>query len=468
MSSIAERPAIPAQVADALIALDDAVGMLARAPSDMLDTRARLDALTVITRAARRLAGVENELIAGLARDAVPVELGDGLTSCLSRMLRINPNEAAARVRDAEDVATRTAMTGEPLHPRLTATAAGVRRGELSRAHVREIHRFCHNLPALIPSDERDSAEAFLADLATRLTPTELRKAADQLLAYMGHEDDFSDNDRSRRRGFSWSQQDADGMSKGTLWATPALRAELDAIFAAWASPGKCNPDDETPCVDGEPEPQVADRDSRSPHQRRHDALSAVARAMLASGQLGQHNGLPVTVIVSTSLQELQSAAGKAHTGGGTHLPMRDLIRAASHANHYLVIYDGATEQPLWLGRTRRTASPGQRIVLHDKDRGCTFPGCSLPGYQCQAHHATCDWANGGVTNIDDLTFACWAHHPLVTNGGWTTRKDVFGRTEWLPPPGSPISGGTNDFHHPERYLDQPRRDKSPPGDQTR
>ena len=88
---------------------------------------------------------------------------------------------------------------------------------------------------------------------------------------------------------------------------------------------------------------------------------------MLASGQLGQHNGLPVTVIVTATLQELQDGTGKAHTGGGTLLPMADVIRMATHANHYLAVFDGATELPLWLGRTRRTASPGQRIVLHTK-----------------------------------------------------------------------------------------------------
>ncbi|PIB72116.1 DUF222 domain-containing protein, partial [Mycolicibacterium brumae] len=40
-----------------------------------------------------------------------------------------------------------------------------------------------------------------------------------------------------------------------------------------------------------------------------HDALVAAMRALLASGDLGQHNGLPVTVIVTTTLAELNAAA---------------------------------------------------------------------------------------------------------------------------------------------------------------
>ena len=135
---------------------------------------------------------------------------------------------------------------------------------------------------------------------------------------------------------------------------------------------------------------------------------------------------------------------------------MRDVIRMASHAHHYLTIYDGATEKPLWLGRTRRTAAPGQRIVLHHKDRGCSFPGCTMPGYLSEVHHAVADWANGGLTNIDELTFACPAHHRLVTNHGWTTRKNAFGHTEWKPPPQLPLPGDTNAYHHPERYLEPP------------
>lgn len=71
-----------------------------------------------------------------------------------------------------------------------------------------------------------------------------------------------------------------------------------------------------------------------------HDALNAALRAMLASGQLGQHNGLPASIIVTTTLRELESGCGKALTGGGTPLPMSEVIRLAAHAHHYLAIFD--------------------------------------------------------------------------------------------------------------------------------
>ncbi|CPS74192.1 REP13E12 repeat protein [Mycobacteroides abscessus subsp. massiliense] len=111
---------------------------------------------------------------------------------------------------------------------------------------------------------------------------------------------------------------------------------------------------------------------------------------------------------------------------------MRDLIRMAAHAHHYLAIFND-NGRPLYLGRSKRITSPEQRLVLHARDRGCTHPGCHVPGYLRQVHHIT-DWAHDGPTDIDNLTFACAPHHHLL-NHGWTTRKRKDGTTEWIPPP---------------------------------
>jgi hypothetical protein len=265
---------------------------------------------------------------------------------------------------------------------------------------------------------------------------------------------DFSDVDRARRRHLTIGKQGADGMSEVRGLLDPETRAMFDAIFAKWAAPGMCNPDDEVPCVDGRPSEAHIQNDQRSPAQRNHDALKAMGRSVLSSGELGQHNGLPCTVVVSTTLQELESGAGYAVTGGGTLLPMSDVIRFAAHAHHYLYIFDKHTNEPLYLARSKRIASPGQRIVLHAQDRGCTFPGCTVPGYGCQVHHAELDWVDGGLTNITDECLACGPHNRLVKRGGWRTRKRKDGRTEWIPPPH--LDNGqarVNNYHHPERYL---------------
>ena len=135
---------------------------------------------------------------------------------------------------------------------------------------------------------------------------------------------------------------------------------------------------------------------------------------------------------------------------------MSDVLRLATHAYHYLAIFDG-NGQTLALDRTRRFASPAQRIVLFNKERGCTFPGCTVPGYDCQVHHATKDWVDGGLTNVDDITLACKCHNLRVKPGGWSTRKLRDGTTEWIPPPQLELPGGVNDFHDPDRLLNRDR-----------
>jgi hypothetical protein len=47
---------------------------------------------------------------------------------------------------------------------------------------------------------------------------------------------------------------------------------------------------------------------------RNHDGLLAGLRSLLMSGELGQHNGLPVTIIVTTTLTDLEAAAGRGLT----------------------------------------------------------------------------------------------------------------------------------------------------------
>ena len=64
-------------------------------------------------------------------------------------------------------------------------------------------------------------------------------------------------------------------MSKISALLDPEARATFDAVLAKWASPGMCNPDDENPCMDGQPSEAAIQADTRSQAQRNHDALKA-------------------------------------------------------------------------------------------------------------------------------------------------------------------------------------------------
>ena len=64
-------------------------------------------------------------------------------------------------------------------------------------------------------------------------------------------------------------------MSAVRGWLTPEARATWEAVLAKLAAPGMCNPDDDTPVVDGAPPEEAVQRDTRTAPQRNHDGLNA-------------------------------------------------------------------------------------------------------------------------------------------------------------------------------------------------
>ncbi|VBA55356.1 HNH endonuclease signature motif containing protein [Mycobacterium pseudokansasii] len=431
-------------------ALDSDLDRLCELSFDVLTTPERLRALERLEGVARRLRTPQHALINQLGAQAGEEELGAKLLSALADRLRITKAEAGRRIDEAADLGQRRALTGEPLAPQLTATAAAQRDGLVGDGHVRVIRSFFAHLPAEVDLGTREAAEADLARKACGYRPDELATYAQRIMDWLNPDGEFRDQERARKRGIMLGKQEFDGMSRISGMLTPELRAAVEAVLAKLAAPGACNPDDQTPVVDETPDEDAVRRDTRSQAQRNHDGFLAGLRALLASGELGQHNGLPVSIVVTTTLQDLEAAAGKGLTGGGTLVPMSDVIRWAGHAHHYLAIFDRG--KALALYHTKRLASPGQRIMLYARDRGCTKPGCDAPAYHSQVHHVQ-GWATTRRTDIDQLTLACGVDNRLVEKG-WITRKNAHGDTEWIPPPhldhGQPR---TNSFHHPERLL---------------
>jgi hypothetical protein len=417
---------------------------------DALTTPEHLAVLQRCERMRRWLPAIEHPMINQLSDQADPAELGGTLAGALANRLRITRTEASRRIHHAADLGPRRALNGEPLEPVLPATAQAQRNGVIGFGHVAVIRGFFHRLPDFVDIETRHKAEAHLARLAGEHRPDELARLADTLTDCLNPDGDFTDIDRARRRGITIGKQDIDGMSPISGYLSPEARATIDAVFAKLAAPGMCNSADVEPCVSGTPSQAAIDNDTRSAGQRNHDALLALARHALASGELGQHNGLPASIVVTTTLKELEAGSGKALTGGGSLLPMSDVIRLAGHAHHYLVIFDKG--KALALYHTKRLASPAQRIVLYAKDRGCSFPGCTVPANLCEAHHCN-PYATNPVTDVNDLTLACGPNHKLAEQG-WTTRKNAHGDTEWIPPAhldhGQPR---TNTYHHPEKLL---------------
>lgn len=397
-----------------------------------------------------RMFGEVAEPIDGTNDPGLPA--GVKVRDLLASRLRLTAGEVRRRFRVASRIRPRRSLTGPSLPAELPILAAAVEAGELGDDHIGAVCRALDVLPASVSPADKDSAERTLVRHARTQDAQFVTTIGATIADCLNRDGNFTDEDHARRRGLALGRQGPDGMSRLSGWLDPETRSYLEAVTAA-VRPGRHQRDGAG---------DTGERDTRSPEQRCHDGLKLGLKEALASGGLGLHRGVPVTVIATTTLAELEQAAGAvgdpglampgpARTGGGGRLPMRDLIRLAANAIHYLAVFDNHSDRPLYLGRSKRIATADHRMICYARDRGCTKPNCFEPGYHSEVHHAL-DWNAGGPTDADNLYFACAPHHMTVTRGQCTTTVTDAGRIVWSDGTGPPR---VNRVHRPRELLDE-------------
>jgi len=371
------------------------------------------------------------------------------VVNSLAARLRIEPREIKRRMKTAARLCPRRQLSGPPLPPQLPHVADALAAGVIGEDHLRVIGRAIDELPSAVSVTDRDDVERSLVREATKNDAGIVKALARRIDEIFNPDGDFDEADRARRRGLLLGPQGRDGMSRLSGYIDPETRGYLEAVTAA-VRPGRHLPDG-----------SVAEGpDERSSAQRCHDGLKLGLKAGIASGGLGSHRGHPVTMVVRTTLAELNQAAhavtnpaipmpSPARTGGNSVLPMRDVIRLAADAIHYLAVFDEHTERPIYLGRQTRIATTDQRIICYSRDGGCTRPGCRAPGYHSEVHHSP-DWSPAGRTDADCLFFACPPDHKLITDGHYQTSVTDTGRLAWTDGTSAP---DINHAHHPEELL---------------
>ncbi|MDT5065122.1 MAG: hypothetical protein QOJ95_2488 [Mycobacterium sp.] len=452
-------------VQERVTALRDAYDALAACDVDLLTAPELLEVMDELQTLSCQLPSQSHRMLARLQVETTPKEVGaKSWKDVLKIRWRLSSAEAHCRLAEADELGPRWSFTAEPLAPLLPATAAAQAAGLITGEHVAEIRTAMRKLPGFVDTATRTQFEVDLVRVAVGVGPKELKESADYAVFLLDQDGSAPDDEeRARTRELKKGKQGSNGMTSLSGDLTPEAAALLEVLFAKYAAPGMCNPADDEPCTSGTPTQAQIDRDQRTLAQRQHDALIVIGRIALMSGELGHLNGLPVSIIVRTTLADLESRAGIGVTGGGTRMPIKDVIRLGAHANHYLAVFDGATGSALDLFRARRTASPAQRIMLIARDGGCSKPCCTVGAYGTQVHHAVKDWAAGGNTNVDEMTLACGGDNRLVKVGGYTTRINTRGECEWIPPPQLDTGQARiNYYHRPERLLRPPNEDDDP------
>ena len=365
----------------------------------------------------RRLEAVDQIVVAEIVDRGVAGEYArTSPAELLSTLLRISPVEAKGRVNRARDVGPRRAFTGEPLAPIMPVVAAAVVAGEISAAHTAVITRCLEAIPGGLADDVVPVAERVLVEAARHEHPGQLARTAVQLLARIDPDGAEPRDEAIRRRREFTLIKNADGTARPRGYWSPDVTAAWEAILDSLAAP--------VPAAGGLP-------DERSAAQRRHDAMAEAAQRLLRSATLPAAGGVPVTILATTTVADLNTATGTARTGHGDSLSVAELPRMAGDAEIVPVIFNQAGGE-LAYGRGRRLASRGQRLVLAARDGGCSFPGCDRPAAWTEVHHVL-PWNHNGHTDTDNMCLLCRYHHREFERRGWQVIMRA-GTPHWIPP----------------------------------
>lgn len=164
------------------------------------------------------------------------------------------------------------------------------------------------------------------------------------------------------------------------------------------------------------------------------------------------------TVVVHVSPEALGAGSGadvpagtsqgrgeRCHTAERGPLTTASAARLACGGELVGALVD-ASSDVLALGRSRRLASPQQRIALSARDLHCQFPDCTRR-HSLEAHHIRM-WSEGGPTDMDNMLLLCRSHHIAVHEN-----RLRITRAADRPLTGALRAGSGFDFHTEEGVL---------------
>ena len=427
-----------ADVTSVLAHLRTAVDELLALPLSRLDRDELIALCSDVEQQARRLPAFDHAVIAELDERGLAGQLGTRNTAeFLQQRLRLSPAEARARTTAASELGPRRTLTGEQLAPRYPRVAAAQLAGELSSTHARVITSGLDALPPHIEFEHGQRLEGVLVEQASRLDPAALGRQIRYLLERLDPDGaEPADREHERRRELQLrTNPDGSGELRGRL--TPMAAATWMTILDALSAPKLAE--------DGQPDPRTA-------AQRRHDALLDAGQRILRSGSLPDAGGAPVTILLHATVADVQSGRGYAETEHGELVSTAE-VRRAGDAQPLFALLD-ATGGIVSYGRARRLATAGQRRALTVRDRGCSFPGCTTPASWCETHHVVA-WADGGATDLDNMTLLCGYHHREFERLGWDCVM-IDAVPHWRPPDwlDRARTPRRNTAHHTELWLD--------------
>ncbi|MET8092048.1 DUF222 domain-containing protein [Micromonospora sp. NPDC005220] len=375
------------------------------------DERDLVAALDATHRLEQRLAAVKLSLVREL----------DGRGTATSQ----GASSTAVWLRDRLRLGVGVARRLVELAATLDAAPNGVRDalagGSVDVEQVRVIANTVETVQASAGTEAADKAVGVLVEWATQFDAALLRRLGTRILDHVAPEVADAAAEAALRAQEARAARDRhvtiSEQSDGRLRLTGILDTEAAAALRAAIDPltAPTGPDD-----------------TRTPGQRRHDALADVCRLALRTGELPENGGDLAQVVVTTGYDELTRQLGTGALDTGLYLSAEAVRRLACDASILPAVLGGAG-QVLDVGRQRRLITGPLRRALVLRDRGCAFPGCDRPPRWCDAHHIR-HWADGGDTSLANAVLLCGHHHRHLHHGDWVVRLAGDGHPEFVPP----------------------------------
>ncbi|MGH8922893.1 MAG: DUF222 domain-containing protein [Actinomycetes bacterium] len=374
----------------------------------------QLGQLTFLHQVIRQAEHDSAHTVARLLAGGVFAEVGSHPAPGVADLLRCGLMPARVLVRVAGRVFGTTSVLGEPLPAVLPATGDAWKVHAIDRAHVEVIDQALSSRAAAgLDPGRWAGAEEQLAEQARTMAPDELASFARELIDALdedGPEPDYDSDAQVNELFLAASPDGAGGRVKGQLDSVTfdALRQAIDGVIKPEAD------------------------EAKSLGQRQADAVGELCEHVLDDGRLPEVAGEKPHLSITLGYDRLrkQLRGGSLHATG-LRIGPKEIRRIACDSLVIALVLSGQNE-PLDVGRDKRTVTKYQRRALIARDGGCAHPGCTRPPSWCSAHHIT-HWVDGGLTALDNLVLLCLVHHRMIHHSGWqVTMRDHL--PEFVPP----------------------------------
>lgn len=259
--------------------------------------------------------------------------------------------------------------------------------GRLSADQTRPLFALAETLP-----DQFPEADEWLVEVVEGLSVKDTVQALEYWRQSVDGPGEADPETQLARRGLSVSKTMA-GMRRVDGWMTATAGEAFETALNALMPP---------PTED----------DTRTPRQRRHDALEDLSRHWLDHAETPTVGGEKPHMILLSDLDALQGVAGGTHETLTGEVIDVDTLRALACDASISRIVLGPDSEVLDIGRKTRVWTAAQRRAIIARDQHCRAKGCDRDYRYCDIHHET-HWADGGTTSVDKGKLFCRFHHTI-------------------------------------------------------